>query len=141
MVLPEVVCRLIPIGAVIHLIAGGDIVAIGILGKIAVCIIGQILIERVILTESNLVHILIGLDTCVYAISAIHQTHIVVASRHAIPSLTCLLEVTDVLITDLEVVTQPSQTTVITATTTTSAMDKAIGIRFMIGTVEDQVFP
>ena len=112
-VLPEVIRGLVPITAVSHLVTGRDIVAVGVLGEVAVGIVGQILIERVILAQPCLIHILIGLDTRLGTVCAVHQREVVITCRHTIPGLSRLLEVTDVLIADLEVIPHPSQSTII----------------------------
>ena len=69
-------------------------------GIIALSIAHQIASQDIEFPQSSLVHILVCAD------SIIHQCEvgIVVASQHAIPCLSGLLEVADVLIADLEVI-------------------------------------
>ena len=112
-VLPEIIGGLVPIGAVDHLVSLSNIVTIGVLSEIAISIIGHIFIERVKLAQSHFVHILVGLDARIHAVSTIHQTHIVVTSRHTIPGLTSLLEIANVLISDLEVILHPGKTSIV----------------------------
>ena len=140
-VLPEVIGGLIPIGAVGHLVTLSDIVTIGVLSEIAVSIIGHIFIERVKLAQSYFVHVLVSFDSRIHAISTIHQAHVVVTCRHTIPGLTSLLEIANVLITDLEVILHPGKTSIIRTATSTGSMDEAIGIGLMVGSIEDKMLP
>ena len=117
-VLPEVVSGLLPQAAVLHLITVSDIVAIGILGEIALVVIGEGLIEGVILTQPYVIHILIGLDARIDAVCAVHKAEVVVACGNTIPCLTSALEVAYVFIAYLEVVIQPGNTAIVTAATT-----------------------
>ena len=117
MVLPEVVGGLVPVRTVGHLVARRDIVSVGVLGEVALVVVGQVFVEGVKLTQPGVVHIFIGLDTRLSAVGAVHQREVVVTGRHAVPGLARLLEVADVLIADLEVVAQPRQTAVVRART------------------------
>ena len=142
MILPEVVDGLFPEGAVSHLIASRDIVAVGILGEVSFRIVGQVLIERVKLAQTNVPHILVGLDACIDAIGTIHQTHIIVACGDTIPGLSCTLEVTDVLIAEHEIIRcQPGKTSVVGAAAPRGAVNKTVGVRLVVGSVEDEAVP
>ena len=115
-VLPEVIGDLVPVGTVNHRVALRDIVAIGIPDEVTVSIISQILIERVVLAQPHVPQILVGLDACLDAIGAVHQTHIVVACCDTVPGLTRTLEVSDVLIAEHEIVgCQPGESSVVGA--------------------------
>ena len=141
MVLPEVIRRLVPITAVAHLIALGR-VCVGITnGLLFQRRDDQFLVERVILAQTLVPHIGIGLDARLLAIGTIHDTQVVGTSRHTIPGLARLLEVADVLVADLKTLSDPCQTTIITSASSAGAIDKAIGICLVVGTIEDPVVP
>ena len=141
MVLPEVIRRLVPIAAIGHLIALGRV---GVWAADCLLFQGgddQFLIEGIVFAQSHVPHILIGLDACSFAIGAIHDAQVVGTSGHTVPGLSCLLKVADILITDLEIVTYPGQTTIIASAASTRTIDKTIGIGLVIGAIENQVVP
>ena len=117
MVLPEVIRRLVPIAAIIHLIA---------LRRISIRIThrfllqgrdDQLLIKRVILAQTLVPHIFVGLDACPLTIGSIHNAQVVGTCGDTVPSLTRLLKVADILITYLILIAYPRKTTIVTTAT------------------------
>ena len=139
--LPEVVGGLVPIRAVVHLIAFGQVVAVGVARKIAIGIIGELLVERVVAAQTYLVHVFIGLDAGVGTVDAVHDRQVVVTGGNTIPGLSSLLEVTDILIAQLEVVAHPGQSTVVRARASAGAVDVAVGVCLVVGTVQNPMVP
>ena len=103
MVLIEVVRGLVPIATVAHLIAlGGELSVLGVREY-------ELLIERVKLAQSVLIHISIVL----HAVVAQTCVAVIVACSHSVPCLSCLLEVAYILIADLVFVAEPCQSAVV----------------------------
>ena len=140
-ILPEVVGGLVPQRAVGHGVALGDVVAVGVFHEVAVGIVGQGFVEGVVFAESDFVKVFIVLDAGLYPVGAIHQTHVVVARRNAVPGLSGLLEVSDILIADGELVVNPSQSAIVRTGAAACAVDITVGVGLVVGTVEDQMVP
>ena len=136
MVLPEVIGGFVPIAAVVQLIARCGIVAVGIF-----FVTSQVFVQRVVLAQTSVPHILVGLDASVDTVSSVHQTHIVVACCYAVPSLTGFFKVSDVLITNLELVANPGESAIVRTAASAGSMDKSISIGLVIGTIKNQMIP
>ena len=136
MVLPEVIGGLWPVAAVVHLIAGCRIVAISIF-----FVASQVFVKRIVFAQTCIPHILVGLDASVATISAVHQTHIVVAGSYTVPSLTGFFKVSDILIAYLELIANPGESAVVRTAAPAGSVDKAIGIGLVIGTIKNQMIP
>src|SRR5574344_767754 len=132
-VLPEIVGCFIPKTAVGHFIT--------LRGVCAIATYDHPFIKGIETSQSQVVHVFIITDARAGAISAIHDTQVIGSCGNAIPSLSRLLEVADVLVANLKVVAYPSQTSIITAGTSTSAMNKSVGTCLMISTVKNQMVP
>ena len=110
MILPEVICSLVPIRAVAHL---ESLCRIG-----AVITDNQSFIEGVKLTKAYIPHVFIGLDASLAAIGTVHDTQVVGTSCHTVPSLTCTFEVSDILIAYLKLFTKPCQPAIVASAAT-----------------------
>ena len=141
MVLPKVVGCFVPEGAIGHLVAVGHVVAIGILGEVAVRIVGQCLVERVVLAEASLPHILIGLDARRHTVGSVHQAQVVIAGGDTVPSLAGTLEVADVLVADSNVVAQPADAAIVGAAAAAGTMYETVGCCLAVGSVHNPVVP
>ena len=102
-VLVEVVSGLVPLLAVAHEVRLHGVVA----GSPCVSIVNHVLNEGVDTSQASVPQILVRIDV------GEHVVGVIVACEHAVPCLSCLLEVADVLVTDLEVVAQPCQTAIV----------------------------
>ena len=103
-VLPEVVGCLVPQAAVCHLVT--------LHGPTSVPVGNEVLIERVELAQTSLVHIAIGLDAGVGV-----QAIVTVTCRNAAPGLTRLLIVAYVLVAQLQctVIVEPGESAIVAA--------------------------
>ena len=70
--LPKVIGGLVPQGTVRHRVAFGDVLAISSAGEVAVFVVGEHLVERVVAAETGVPHVLIGLDASLCAVGAVH---------------------------------------------------------------------
>lgn len=140
-VLPEVVGGAVPEGAVVHLVALGHVMAVLVLDEVAVLVGDEVFVERVELSQTHLIHIGVGLDACVLTIGAVHKAEVVVASRHAVPGLAGHLEITDVLVAEDEVLAHPGEAAVVAAAAALGAVDEAVGVGLVVGSVDDEVVP
>ena len=140
-VLPEVVGGFGPVGAVVHRVSLCLVVSAGVLHEVAVGIGSQLFVERVVAPESHIVEVVVGLDARLSAVGAVHQAQVVVAGRHAVPCLSRLLEVADVLESYAEVVADPRQSAIIAARASACAVYISVGVGLMIGTVDDEMVP
>ena len=141
-VLIEVVGGLVPIAAIAHLIALGDIMAIVIFGKrFAIGGVDQRLIEGVVSAQTMFVHVFVGFDAAFCSVCSVHERKIVVTGGHTVPRLSCFLEVADIFIAYLEIVAYPSQSSIVRSRTAGCAVQIAIGGSLMIGSVKDEVVP
>ena len=115
----EVVGSLLPVRSVAHLVAfsGERLCRIG--SPVVVHRYYKFLVERVELAQSVLPHILIAVDAPRLEVGIA----VVVARRNAVPRLTRVLEVADVLIRQLEAVAEPSQSAVVRARASACAVD------------------
>ena len=141
MVLPEVVGGAIPEATVVELVALGDIVAILVYQEITVFVIDEVFVERVVLSQAHIPEVGVGLDARVDAVGTIHEAHVVIASCHAVPSLTGHLEVANVLVAELEIVINICDATVIASAAAFGTMDETIGAGLMVGSVDDEMIP
>ena len=115
MVLPEVIGGFIPGLTIVHHVAFCLVVAACIANEIIIGIGREPLIKTVITSESHFVQVLVGLDTCITAIGAVHQTEVVITGSNSVPCLSCLFEVTDVLVSDNDIIGKPTQSSVVAA--------------------------
>ena len=76
-----------------------------------------------------------------HAIGAIHKTEVVVAGSYAVPGLSCVLEVANVLVAKLEVLINIGDAAVIAAAASFRAVDETVGVGLMVGTVDDEMLP
>ena len=131
----EVVGSLLPVRSVAHLVAfcGERLCRIG--SPVVVHRYYKFLVERVELAQSVLPHILIAVDSPRLEVGIA----VVVARRNAVPRLTRVLEVADVLIRQLEAVAEPSQSAVVRARASACAVDVSIGVGLVISAVDDEV--
>ena len=97
-------------------------------------------IEGVVLSEANFIHVFVCLDAR-FSIYAVHDAEVVVAGGDTVPGLAGVFEVTDVFVTDHEVIADPGGTAVITSAASRGAMDETVGAGLMVGTVDDEVVP
>ena len=139
MVLPKIVGSPVPIATVVKLVTPCDIMAVLVLDEVAVALDDEIFVQRVELTQAYLKQILVCLDAGRDAVGAIHETHVVAACCHAIPGLSCVFEVSNILVSKLEFVINISKAAIIASAATLGAMDEAVGVGFMVGTVDDKV--
>ena len=107
MVLIEIIRRFVPERAVAHCVTCRLVVTIPILNKGPVSVGQQVFIELVELAQTSLIHVLIGGDTRLRAVGAIHQTKVITPRNDSVPCLASLFKVANVLITDAEVIAQP----------------------------------
>ena len=141
-VLIEVIGGFIPIAAIAHLRALGDIMAIVIFGKrFAVSGVDQRFIEGVVSAQTMFIHVFVGFDAVFCSVCSVHERKIVVTGGHTVPRLSCLLEVADIFIAYLEIVAYPSQSSIVRSGTAGCAVQIAIGGSLMIGSVKDEVVP
>ena len=82
-------------------------------------------------------HILVALDAPRLEVGVA----VVVTCRHAVPCLTSVLEVADVLIRNLEAVAEPCQSAVVRTRASACAVDVSVGIGLVVSTVEYEVIP
>ena len=120
------------------MITGCNIFSVSIFGETAVFSVNQSLVERVVSAKACIVHIFICLDASFRAVGAVHQAHIVVTCRHAVPSLTRLLKVADVFVPDLQIASVPGQTAIVTAAAGVGAVNVAVSARFVVGAIDYQ---
>ena len=125
MVLIEVVGSLIPLASVAEVERlGRETTAVGRR-------IYKVFHELVVSSQTIIVHILIAVDAV-----RRERVAVVVARSDTVPCLTGLLEVADVLVAQLEVAAYPCQSTIVRARTSACAVNIAVGVGLMIGTVE-----
>ena len=113
MVLIEIVSCLVPIRSVAHFETFGHVVPVGICGERAVSVGYDTLVERIVLSQSFLVEVFVGGDTCLLSPCAVEEAEVVASHDYTVPCLTGFLEVSDVLIANLEVVSNPCQSAVV----------------------------
>ena len=89
----------------------------------------------------GIIHIFICLYPGALAVCSVHNALVIVSGRNSVPSLAGLLEVTEALVADNELVVYPRQTTVVAARTAGCSVNISIGVGLMICTVEYQVVP
>ena len=147
-VLPEVVGGLVPILAIIEFIAFGDVVAVSIFYKKTIFVCDEIFIKIIELSEAYIIHVFIRVDTSFYRIrpraviiAAIHKAIVVVASHDAVPSLASIFEISDVFVSDDEVVVHPCDASVVASASSRGAMDEAVCACLVISSVDDEVLP
>ena len=127
MVLIEVVGSLIPLASVAEVERlGRETTAVGRR-------IYKVFHERVVSSQTIIIHILIAVDTI-----RRERVAFIVTRCNTVPCLTGLLEVADVLVAQLEVAAYPCQSAVVRTRTSACAMYIAVGVGLMIGTVEDK---
>ena len=131
-VLPEVVGRARPEGAVIHPVP---------FQRVMTAVDEQALVQGVIGSQPCLPEIGIGPDARFFAIGAVHQREVVVAGRHAVPGLSRVLEVADQFVTQFPTAAQPGQAAIVAARAAVCAGQEAVGRGLVVGTVHDQVVP
>ena len=84
MVLIEVVGGLVPVLAVVELVAVGLVVAVGILGESIVIVVeDQPLVERVVTAQALLVEVFVGIHAVGY------ESGVVVTAGNTAPYLSC----------------------------------------------------
>ena len=69
--------------------------------------------KRQVLSQSFLVEVFVGGDTCLLSPCAVEEAEVVASHDYTVPCLTGFLEVSDVLIANLEVVSNPCQSAVV----------------------------
>ena len=130
-VLIEVVGCLLPIASIVHFIAVGLVFPIRIGWKTPFVVVEhQAFVEWIKASQTTFVQVFVGLYV------AAHQRCVVVSSHNTVPSLSCFLEITYVLISYLEVIAQVCEPTIVRTRPACRSVKKSIGSCFVVSTVE-----